>query len=289
MKPSLLSAPQVKQWIPRRPLDAHKGKNGHLLVVAGSRGMSGAAFLSGLGALRAGAGLVTVATVESERAVMTSALPEVLTLGLPETAEGAIAESAIDSLIQYLRSHSVNALAVGPGLSVNPQTAKVICDILDEFDLPLVLDADGLNTISPEATKGYSSLVITPHPAELARFVGVDREKIKHDRVQAAQTTARDHELVCVLKGHHTVISDGQSIRLNPTGNPALAAGGMGDVLTGVIGAFLAQGLGRFEAACAGAYLHGLAGDIARISDRGLLAREVAHAIPAALKKIGVR
>jgi len=279
----------VKKAMAPRPKDSHKGHNGHVLVIAGSRGMMGAPQLCALGALRVGSGLVTLAVPESERSIASAQLPEAMTLGLSETPDGTISEGAIESLLAYTRTHNVNTLAVGPGLGVNGQVASAVNDILDEFDLPLVLDADGLNNVSPEDLRGYAELVITPHPAELSRLLGIDRVQVKKDRQAFAQNTARDLELVCVLKGFQTVISDGKTTRVNKTGNPAMAAGGMGDVLTGIIAGLLAQGLDRLEAASAGVYLHGLAGDLARVSDRGLLAREVADAIPQALRKTGVR
>lgn len=288
MKPATLTAAQVKSWIPGRPLDTHKGKNGHVLVVAGSRGMTGAAALSGLGALRTGAGLATIAVPESERMIVASFAPEFLTLGLDETPQGTLAEGAIVPLRRYLETHAVNVLAVGPGIAVNAQTATFVRDILDEFDLPVVLDADGLNNLRAEDFRGHRQLVITPHPLELSRLTGIDRQEIRADRAGAAQRIARDFELVCVLKGKGTVVTDGARTRINPTGNPAMAAGGMGDVLTGALAALIAQGLGRFEAACAAVYLHGLAADLARTGDRGLLARDVADALPRAIKKIGV-
>jgi len=159
--------------------------------------------------------------------------------------------------------------------------------------LPIVLDADALNNLSSTIFRrkshvGMTTKVITPHPGELARLLGTSTEKVQENRQAIAEKTARNLGVVCVLKGHGTVISDGRQTFINPTGNPAMAAGGMGDVLTGVIAGLLAQGLSLFEAACAGVYLHGLAGDLARVSDRGLLATELAAKVPYALKKVGM-
>ncbi len=289
MKLKRLSPADVKRWIPKRPLDSHKGQNGHVLIVAGSRGMSGAAVLTALGALRIGAGLVSVAVPEKERAGVAAQLPEVLSLGLPETPEGTISEGSVGVLDRYLGGHNVNALVVGPGLSMNTQVAHAVRGILDEYDLPLVLDADGLNNIKADDLRGYERLIITPHLAELSRLLNIDRSEIRKNREHFTRHAGRDMEAVCVLKGRDTLISDGQQTSLNPTGHPAMASGGMGDVLSGVIGGLLAQGLDRWSAACAGAYLHGLAGQICRISDRGLLAREVAHTLPQALAKVGLK
>jgi hydroxyethylthiazole kinase-like uncharacterized protein yjeF len=283
----VLTGPEVRRMIPARPKDSHKGSNGHALIVAGSCGMSGAAVLSALGALKAGVGLLTVAIVESERAVLIRRVPEALTLGLPETRQGTLAGKAWDVLRQYLSRRPISVIALGPGLSLHPAVRKVVRSILKNWRGPLVLDADGLNNVSPCDVQGHPGLIMTPHPGEMARFLGVARASVQRDRGALAARVARRLGVVCVLKGYRTVISDGKHTRINPTGNPAMAAGGMGDVLTGMIAGFLAQGLDRFEAACAGVYLHGLAGDLARVADRGLLASELAAKVPAAIRKLG--
>ena len=281
-----LSAARVRRMIPRRPRDSHKGKNGHVLLIAGSRGMAGAAILSGLGALRVGAGLLTVGIVERERRAVTSRLPEAMTLSLPESKTGCISSAAIEIIKNYVRRRTITTLAVGPGLSTHPSVRNVIHSLL-LMPLPIVLDADGLNNIHATELKGCQA-VITPHPGELARLLGVTRRQIEKDRSGIAQQTARKLGIVCVLKGNRTVISDRDKTFINPTGNQDMSTGGMGDVLTGVIAGLLSQGLDIFEAACAGVYLHGLAGDLARVSDRGLLASDVAAHIPQALKKVGI-
>ena len=287
--PTKLSAQDVKRLLPKRAPDSHKGNYGHVLVIAGSRGMSGAAVLAARGALRSGAGLVTVAIVEGERAVVTHSLPEVLTLSLPETSEGSVSDTAMAVLQDYLGQRDIHALAVGPGLSINSSVAHIVKSILKDWENPLVLDADGLNNVTTDDLRDYPQLIITPHPGEMAHLCRIERDAVKRDRVRVAENIAHDLHLVCVLKGHHTLITDGKKTRLNPTGNPAMATGGMGDVLTGVIAGLLAQGIPAFEAASAGVFLHGLAGDLARTADRGLLASEVADAVPQALLKIGVR
>jgi hydroxyethylthiazole kinase-like uncharacterized protein yjeF len=287
--PPSLTAALVRGLLPKRPRDSHKGLNGHVMILAGSRGMSGAAALVAHGALRIGAGLVTVGIVESERAVVTRQLPEALTLSLPENPDGALSHNALAILLTYLTKRKVNALAVGPGLSVTPSVAHVVKALLKEWRQPLVLDADGLNNIQAAEVGEHPGLIITPHVMELARLIGSDKETVEKDRVRAAEAVAKSHQLICVLKGHPTVISDGKTTRLNPTGNPAMATGGMGDVLTGAIGGLLAQKLKPWDAACAGVYLHGLAGDLAKVSDRGLLASDVAESLPKALAKIGIK
>jgi len=275
--------------LPKRPADAHKGMNGHVLIVAGSRGMSGAAALCARGTLRIGAGLVTTAIVESERAVVTRQLPEALTLPLPETSEGTLSDGSIPALREYLQKRKINVLAVGPGLSVNKDAARVVQFFLQESETPLVLDADGLNNIAATDLENRPGLIITPHVGEMAKLLRIETDTVKREPARVAENAARDYGMVCVLKGHRTVITDGRKTVLNSTGNSAMATGGMGDVLTGAIAGLLAQGLTPWDAACAGVYLHGLAGDVARISDRGLLGSDVAEALPKALSKIGVK
>lgn len=287
-KPPSLTAAQIKKTLPRRPIDAHKGLNGHVLILAGSRGMSGAAALCARGALRIGAGLVTAAIVESERTVVTRQLPEAMTLGLPESRAGALTEKALPVLKNYFKKRSINALAIGPGLSVNSSVARVVKNLLNEAPVSIVLDADGLNNLRLNDLKHQTHVIITPHVGELARLMKTERAAIQRNPIAHAQKAARATGVTCVLKGHPTIISDGEKTVLNPTGNPAMATGGMGDILTGTIGGLLAQGLTLWNAACAGVYLHGLAGDLARTSDRGLLATDVADALPRALSKIGV-
>jgi len=286
MTPKTLTARWVCSVIPRRPATSHKGNNGHVLLIAGSRGMAGAAVLSALGALRVGAGLVTVGIVESARRALTSRVPEAMTLPLPETKDGFLSPSAARIIKDYVRRRTMTTLAVGPGLGKGAAQRNLVLNLI-RMDMPVVVDADGLNNIRPDDIKGCPA-VITPHPGELARLLGITRQKVQKDRATLAKNTAKALGVICVLKGHKTVISDGIRTCINPTGNPAMATGGMGDVLTGVVAGLLAQGLPRFEAACAGVYLHGLAGDLARVSDRGLLATDLAAKIPHALKKIGI-
>jgi hydroxyethylthiazole kinase-like uncharacterized protein yjeF len=251
--------------------------------------MGGAAVLSARGALRIGAGLVTVAIVESERSAVTHHLPEALTLPLPENSDGQLNDSALPILRSFMQKRRVNALAIGPGLSVGDPVERLVKAFLSESDKPLVLDADGLNNISLDDLTVRAPLIITPHPGELAKLLRIEAHAVERYRMQLAQNLARQRRLVCVLKGHQTVIADGKNVRINSTGNAAMASGGMGDVLTGTIAGLLAQGLAAWEAACAGVFLHGFAADLAKISDRGLLATEVADFLPRALSKIGLK
>jgi hydroxyethylthiazole kinase-like uncharacterized protein yjeF len=289
MKSVALNAAAIRRLIPKRPAASHKGRNGHLFVLAGSRGMSGAPVLVGLGGLRIGAGLVTIATIESERSGISRSLPEALTLGLPETGDGQIAETAAETILPYLKKRRVNALALGPGLGVGASVKQVLKQLLAEVESSIILDADALNNLSLSEIARRPGVVITPHPGEMARLLDGAVSDDPSARIVAAEDVAKRIQGTCLLKGHATVISDGSRACRNSTGNAAMATGGMGDVLTGVIGGLLAQGLTAWDAACAGAYLHGLAGDLAKIADRGLLATELADALPKALAKLGLK
>jgi len=278
-----------RRMLPPRPADSHKGRNGHLLAIAGSRGMSGAAALVALGALKAGAGLVTVAIPESERRTILPRFPELLSLGLPETRDGCMSPGALDVLNLYRRKHPIAAVALGPGISTHPSVGFIVKSILKHWDIPLVLDADGINQCRPSDLRRYPELVLTPHPGEFARLLGLSPADVKKDGMKLAETLAREQKVVCVLKGHRTITTNGSITWRNTTGNAAMATGGMGDVLTGIIGSFLAQGLAVLDAAAAGVFIHGLAGDLAAVSDRGLLATELALAVPLALKAAGLK
>jgi hydroxyethylthiazole kinase-like uncharacterized protein yjeF len=270
---SVLSSSIIRRLLPRRAADTHKGDFGHVLVVAGSRLMPGAAVLASLGALRAGAGLVTVACDRAVQMVVHHFIPEAMAMGR-------------DGLEAFCRKRRITALAIGPGLGVGAAQKALVLRLL-KLKLPTVLDADGLNNLSLDALpRPAGFLVITPHEGELAHLQGVARESIHARRAVAARETAQFFGGVCVLKGHRTLIADSRRLFENHTGNAAMAAGGMGDVLTGVIAGLLAQKLNPFDAACAGVYLHGLAGDLSAVADRGLLAHEVANAIPKALAQI---
>jgi NAD(P)H-hydrate epimerase len=275
--------------LPPRPVDSYKGRNGHVLVIAGSRGMSGAGVLAALGALKAGAGLVTLATPVSQQSVVTHLVPEALSLGLPESSEGSIDQSALEVLEKYIQQRTFAAVAIGPGLSTHSGTGFLVKSILGRWNIPMVLDADGLNVCEPADLGRYGKLVITPHPGEFARLLGQSPAVVKKEGAPLAQALAREQSLVCLLKGHQSLVTDGQTTWINTTGNAAMGTGGMGDVLTGIIGSFLAQGLSVLEAAAAGMFIHGRAGDLATLSDRGLLARELAQAVPLALQSIGLK
>ena len=264
--------------------DIHKGNRGHLLVLAGSTGKTGAATLTSLGALRAGAGLVTLGIPKSLNPILENKLTEAMTVPLPETAESSLSLEAEKEIFNLLEGKT--AVAIGPGLSTHDETRSLVKRIVAKCPLPIVIDADGLNALAsdPEVlTKRKGRAVLTPHPGEMARLAGISNSEVQADRVGTAEAFARKHGCCLVLKGARTVIAEPEGqIHINPTGNPALSSGGSGDVLTGLIGGFLARGWQPADAALAGVYLHGLAAD--RLSEKrgqsGILAGELLDVIP---------
>jgi len=268
----LLTRERMRELVPARAADSHKGDFGRVLVVAGSVGRTGAAHLAALGALRSGAGLVTIATARSCVATVAAMAPEYMTEPLEETSAGAIDFSAVDRALDF----KADVVALGPGLGQDPSTAAFVQAIVERSGVPLVLDADALNAFSgdPERLVGRDGVdvIITPHPGEMARLLNVSIEQVQSDRVEHAREFAASHKVHVVLKGHRTIIAgpDGRTF-VNLTGNAGMATGGTGDLLTGMIAAWFAQLLDA-EAACKLAvYLHGTAGDLAE-ADEGELA-----------------
>jgi ADP-dependent NAD(P)H-hydrate dehydratase len=281
--------PEIVTALPRLPPradDGHKGTYGHVLIVAGSVGMSGAAILSAGGALRGGAGLVTVATPEPIQPIVAATQPCALTLGLPTNAEGRISAAAEQKLIPVAANYSV--LAVGPGLGNGLGVTEVVTALLTLTDRPIVLDADGLNCLGAHhhAMRRGAPTVATPHPGEFARLIGATVKDVQAGREMKAFEFAREMGLVLVLKGHQSLVTDGRRLYRNTTGNSGMATGGSGDVLTGLIAALIAQGLDAFAAAQLGVHLHGLAGDFARdeIGDVSLIASDLLTFLPRAFR-----
>jgi NAD(P)H-hydrate epimerase len=289
------AAPEVVTALPAlspRPADGHKGTFGHVLVVAGSRGMSGAAVLCGSGALRGGAGLVTVGTPEPAQPVVAAGNPCYLTLPLPADDHGQLAPAAETALLAAAAQCDV--LACGPGLGQGAGTARAVNALLTGVPKPAVLDADGLNVIAHGQTdvlRRPAPLVITPHPGEFARLIGSTAALVLKDREALAVRFAAAHGLVLVLKGHVTLVTDGRRLYRNTTGNPGMATGGSGDVLTGLAAALLGQGLPAFGAAQLAVYLHGLAGDLARdeLGEVSLIATDLLTHLPHAFRAVAPR
>lgn len=260
-----------------RKADSHKGTYGHLLVVAGSWGKSGAAAMTGLAALRAGAGLVTVATRPETLTPILQHAPELM--GVELVSDGGLGPSDLNPLLEAADGKS--AVVIGPGIPRGEETAKLLAAFLEETSVPCVLDADALNAVAqqPDALqKAKGPLVLTPHPGEMARLAGKSTADVQKDRLSVSRTMAAAHQAIVVLKGAATLIclEDG-TVFVNSTGNPGMATGGTGDVLTGIIGGLLAQGLSPEDASLVGVHVHGLAGDrvAARTGYQGMIATDL--------------
>ena len=280
---SLLPAPEAVV-IPERPKDAHKGTFGTAVVLAGSLGLTGAAYLSSTAAARTGAGLVRLLVADSIYPILAAKCTEVMATPVPEVAPGAVGHSAYDSILRQLDAVEVGI--IGPGLGRDRSTWRLAVDLAQHASCPLVIDADALNALA-ESPRSKGKLgktrVLTPHPGELGRLTGKTAEGINADRLAAARRAAREWGTVIVLKGAHTVVAhpDGR-VSEDPHEVPALATGGTGDVLSGIIGGLIAQGLDPFNAAVTGVYVHAAAGRriAERIGDSGLLAGDLLPEIP---------
>lgn len=286
----LLERGDVASHFPRRPRAGHKGTYGHLLLVAGSLGKTGAAALAAMAAMRSGVGLVTVATPASQQPVVAGLVLEAMTAPLPETAARSLALKAREVIVELAGPR--DAVAIGPGIGLDDETAQVARSLVRELPRPMVVDADGLTALAGHLDvlrDAPSARCLTPHPGEMARMLGARVDEVQRDRIEAAREFATRHRVHIVLKGARSVVAapDGR-VFVNPTGNPGMASGGTGDVLTGVLGAFLARGMAPDAAMRSSVYLHGSAGDVAaeRIGEEGLVARDVIAAIPEAFKRL---
>ncbi len=288
----LLTRERMRELVPARAADSHKGDFGRVLIVAGSLGKTGAAHLAALGALRSGAGLVTIAAPRSAVPIIASMGPEYMTEPLEETAAGTVDFSALDRVLEL----KADVIALGPGLGQDPSTAAFVQGLVERAGVPLVVDADGLNAFAGEADRLLGrdgvDVIITPHPGELARLLNVSVEAVQHDRLNYARDFAASHRAHVVLKGHRTIIAGPENRAfINLTGNAGMATGGTGDLLTGMIAAWFAQLLDA-EAACKLAvYLHGTAGDLAE-ADEGevaLVASDVANHLGDAVLELTAR
>ncbi len=296
-KPDLewLDAEAVRALLPPRPDDAHKGTYGHLLAIAGSRGKSGAGVLLGRAALRSGVGLVTVATPASVQPLVASQQAEIMTEPLAETASGSLSAGSTARVLALASSRT--ALAIGPGIGTEKETQEFLKDVVLRASAPAVVDADGLNAIAdssstmfPPLKRRSGPLVLTPHPGEAARLCGATTAEVQSDRLGTARRLARESGAILVLKGHRTVIAspDGRAA-INSSGNPGMATAGTGDVLTGIIGAFLARGLVAWDAARLAVFVHGDAGDRAALArgQEGMIAADLLERLPDALAALG--
>ena len=278
--------------LPKRRPDAHKGDAGHLLLIAGAPGMSGAAIMAAMSALRSGTGRVTLAVPESICSLLEGKYPEIMTLSLSVTESGSVDPSALDFLIEC--SQDMSALVIGPGLTTNPRTMELVRFLIQHINAPVVLDADGLNALAQDLTVldgRLAQLILTPHPGEMARLLGISTREVQEDRITHASSFAALHHLDIALKGWRTIMatSDGE-IWCNLTGNSDMATAGSGDVLSGIIGALLAQGLSRKWALVCGVYLHGLAGELTSLEmgGVGITATDILQALPEARRQVSM-
>jgi NAD(P)H-hydrate epimerase len=285
----LLAGPVLPNWVPRRPPNAFKNLVGQILVIAGSRGFGGAARMTAVSALRAGAGLVVLAAPKSLIPSVEAATAEVIKLPLPEE-DGAMSAAAIEHL--QTRLHWAEVIALGPGLGTSPGAGEVVKHVLAEFSGTLVLDADGLNLLAGQRDlirQAAGKIILTPHPGELSRLTGANKMAIASNPVAVARQTAEDLGQVLVLKGAPTVVaSPTGEVFINSTGNAGMATGGSGDVLTGTIAGLAGQGLDPLRAALLGVYIHGLAGDLARarFGEWSLIAGDLVDHLHLALQQV---
>lgn len=281
---------QIKD-IPRlapRPLEAHKGDFGKVCIIAGSLGFSGAAAIAGTSALRAGAGLVRVATPETVLPIVAAIQPCFTTIPLPDK-DGRISKKAVDAILKAAEENDI--LAFGPGIGIGPGPKTILETLLKIENLRMVIDADGLNNLAklgdwPKSCK--ANLILTPHPGEMKRiWPPLLRKPLPQNRETQALEFAAASKTTVVLKGHQTIVADSEKFYINTTGNPGMATAGSGDVLTGVIAAICGQGLNNFDAAVLGVYIHGLAGDLAveKVGQISLIATDIVDSLPQAFKK----
>lgn len=297
---NLIDPDQVRRALPRRARDSHKGTFGHVYVVAGSRGKSGAALMTGLAALRSGAGLVTLWLPQSLQRSVVGKFPELMAEFLPETKEGSLAKAGADKVITQLKQ--ADALVLGPGLTTHPSTRKLTWELVRRSPVPVVLDADGINAFVPPAeplrNEEDQPLIITPHPGEMSRLIGKTTSQVQKNRLETALHYAARHRCYVILKGFQTVIATpAGEIYINRTGNPGMATGGTGDILAGMIGRFVAGWkcdsgrAGKADLAdylSAAVYLHGSSGDLAAEKDgaESLIATDLLKYLPQAIKEV---
>lgn len=288
-----LRSGEMRRVLPPRPRDGHKGTFGHVLVVGGSVGMSGAPIMTARAAARTGSGLVSAAVPASIQPLVAAGMDELMTIPLPDT-DGALTEQSARRVQEF--AAKCNAVCLGPGLRNTPATHALVAKLLSDLMVPIVLDADGLNALADQPdmlSARTATTVLTPHPGECARLLSISTADVEADRIAAVRETARKYRAVVVLKGARTLICDSRGngeapIGINTTGNVGMATGGSGDTLTGIIGSLIGQGCDPWDAACLGVYVHGCAGDLAaaRKHTRGLMAGDISEEVPAALREL---
>ena len=278
----------MKIQLPKRPVDGHKGTFGRVLIIAGSSGMSGAACLAGTAALRSGAGLVTLAVPESVQSIVAAFEPCYTTVGLSCEDDGRLSTSVARTVDQLLETR--DAVAIGPGLGQEPASRLLVQAVIRQTKVPLVVDADALNAAAADrlSLTRDSPTIVTPHPGEFARLTGLSTQDITSGRQSVAEEYARETGAVVVLKGAGTIVTNGNQTIVNTTGNPGMATGGSGDVLTGVITALCGQRMSVYDSAVTGVFAHGLAGDLcaSATSGQGLIASDLLAFLPRVWAKL---
>ncbi|MCM8760478.1 MAG: NAD(P)H-hydrate dehydratase [Candidatus Omnitrophica bacterium] len=278
--------------IKKRRKDTHKGDYGHLLILGGSPGLTGAICLAGISALRSGCGLVTIGIPEGLNDIIEIKLTEVMSLPLPQTGKKTFSQKAVKPALKFIDERADGVL-IGPGISTGiKETSRFVKDIIKNTEKPLIIDADALKIISSDLDvlkKSKSkSIILTPHPGEMSYLTGLAIREIQRDREGIAEEFAKKYNIVVVLKGYRTVVTDGEKVYINPTGNPGMATAGTGDVLAGIIGGLLVQGYSGFESARYGVYIHGLAGDLAarEKGEISLIASDIIEKLPNAFQSL---
>lgn len=285
----LLRAAEMRALLPPRPRDAHKGTFGHVLIVGGSVGMSGAPIMTSRAAARAGCGLVTAAIPRSIQPIVAAGMDELMTIPLPDR-DGELVPEAAGEVVNFARS--CDAVCLGPGMRNTADTQEFLARVLAELEAPLILDADGLNALDTSPAmldRRAAPMILTPHPGECGRLIDRTVPQIEEDRIAAVRDAARKYRSVVVLKGARSLICDGRGnaeapIGINTSGNAGMATGGSGDTLTGILASLVAQGVEPWDAARLGVFIHGRAGDLAAEDEgtRGLIAGDIADRLPAA-------
>ena len=281
-----MSTPLPK--LPPRSSESHKGNFGHALLIGGSKGMAGSVSLAGIAALRSGAGLVTVATSEPCQPIVAGFEPSYMTVPLPCDEQGRLAKAAHRRIAEV--AAKCTTIGIGPGMQVTPDVDYLVGRMYFEFTQPMVFDADALNALATQPdlfSRHAGPRIVTPHPGEFARLTGIAKLD-PAEREDRARDFAIRGKIVVVLKGHRTIVTDGHNLYLNDTGNPGMATGGCGDVLTGIITALLGQGLSPYEAAQLGVHVHGLAGDLAAaaLGQVSLIASDLLRYLPEAFQRV---
>ncbi len=280
----------IKQIIKPKKRDSHKGDYGKLLLIAGSKGMAGAAVLAGKAALRSGVGLLKMAVPESINDILQISLPEAICLPLSGSKSHKLDQTCLDELVAY--SKTCSAMAVGPGMGKGKDFFDIMTRLTEEINTPIVIDADAINAIGNDADDFFKRnpyMIITPHPGEMSRLTGLSIQKINDDRIRIARDYSKKWGIIVILKGARSVVASPDGcVYINVTGNPGMATGGSGDVLTGILSSFVAQKIERKEAAIASVYVHGKAGDImaAKVGEHGLTAMDIAEGVGIAIKSI---